>query len=121
MKSAGRLKCWITQNVFLNLDELSVEDAEALLNVAEKDTKSYLGLASFALGLRRAKTGLSGPGSKREILGFALELRVKLQMVHDRIGALPHIALFELSGDALFKSASFAQARLLYGKAGGVA
>ncbi|GFO65873.1 hypothetical protein M1B72_02595 [Geomonas paludis] len=119
MKAAESWKVWISQNVFLNLDELSVEAAEALLAVAEKDTKSYVRLASFALGLRRAKTGLPAPGSQREVLGFALELRVKLQMVHDGIGALPHLALFELSGDALFKSASFVQARLFYGKAGG--
>jgi len=82
--------------------------------LAEEETWTFVRLAEYALRLRRKRMRLPSPFSRREVVAFLLEFRVKVQMVRDSFEELPGVALFDFGGETLFKSEPFQQARMLY-------
>ena len=115
------VKRWLEHNVLITLDQLSQEDGNMWLNLAEEETWRFFRLGGEALRLRRERLGLEPPVSKREIKAFLLEFRIKLQLIHDQFQGLPNVPMFDFGGDALFNSTPFNQAVMLYSGFGGAA
>lgn len=116
-----KVKRWIEQNVLIGLDQLCLADAAVWHNLAEEETWTFVRLAEYALRIRRRRMQLPAPISKREVDAFLLEFRVKVQLVRDGFVELPRVALFDLSGDTLFSSEPFKEAKMLYADQVGMA
>jgi len=116
-----KVKRWIEQNVLLELNQLTPEDAEVWLQLAEEETWMFFRLTEYALRLRRQRMQQPSPCSRREVLAFYLEFRVKVQMVRDHFQELPKVPLFDFGGDQLFDSVPFQEAKMLYAGQGGFA
>jgi hypothetical protein len=112
---------WIGQNIEMTLDQLAPEEADVLLNLASERTRDFFELAEQGLRLSRQKANLPPPNSRREVVAFLLEFRVKIQMVHDRIQGVPEVPLFDFGGYRFLNSSAFAEAKLLRGTMGGLA
>ena len=110
---------WIKENLTKNLDTLSVEDARMWHRLAEDETWSFLRLSESAFRLRRQLLHLPSPVSRKEVLAFQLEFRVKIQIVGDGFRDLPSVPLFDINGHTLYRSRSFKMASLLYAPTGG--
>ena len=120
-KTERQMQRWIEANVTMNLDELSFEDAMAWHGLAEDDTGNFLKLAEYGFRLRRRRAHLPPPASRKEVVAFQLEFRLKIQLCHDRFSDLPQVPMFDFGGEVLVCCSAFRQLALLYGKSGGAA
>ena len=118
METKRHMKQWVNDNVLLSLDQLSRNDATDLLAMAEDKPWTFYQLVEEGLLLSRKLTQQPPPFSKREVVGFMLEFRVKVQMAFDQFEELPAVPLFDFGGDALFKSNAYKVSRLMYGQMG---
>ncbi|WP_224981181.1 hypothetical protein [Geomonas agri] len=112
---------WIGQNMEMTLDQLDPEVADVLHNLATNQTRDFLEVAEQGLRLSRKKANLPPPSSRREVVAFLMEFRIKIQMVHDRVKGVPEVPLFDFGGYQLLNSRAFAEAKMLYGAMGGLA
>lgn len=112
---------WIGQNIEMTLDQLKPAEADVLLNLAKDRTPDFLELAEQGLRLSRKKGNLPPPNSRREVVAFLMEFRVKIQMVHDRVQGVPDVPLFDFGGYRFLNSRAFVEAKMLYGAMGGLA
>lgn len=116
-----QMKQWIEGQLGTTLNEMSRADAELWHRLAEEDTWRFLRYGEYALRLRRSSLHQLPPLSRKEVMAFLLEFRVKIQLIHDRFGGLPNVAMFDFGGAALVNSWAFQQMSLLHGESGGVA
>lgn len=119
--SEKKVKRWIDDNVLITLDQLSQNDANMWHQLAENETWTFFRLAECALRRRRERMRLKPPASRKEVVAFLLEFRVKVQLVHDRFAELPQVPLCDFGGQQLFSSPGFRQMKMMYANEGGAA
>lgn len=118
-KSNEQVEQWIEEHATLTLDRLSSDDADWWMDLAAHRTLLFFRLGEDAIRSRRKKLKLPLPEHEKEVMGLLLELRLKIQMVHDRIDDLPAVPLFDYGGSGFYESSAFALARMLYTQEGG--
>ncbi|QWV96467.1 MULTISPECIES: hypothetical protein [Geomonas] len=121
MRGKKDVRQWVGQNVGMTLDQLDPEVADVLHNLATEQTRDFLEVAEQGLRLSRKKANLPPPNSRREVVAFLMEFRVKIQMVHDRVQGVPDVPLFDFGGYRFLNSRAFVEAKMLYGAMGGLA
>lgn len=121
MRGKKDVRQWVVQNVEMTLDQLDPEVADVLHNLATEQTRDFLEIAEQGLRLSRKRANLPPPNSRREVVAFLMEFRVKIQMVHDRVQGVPDVPLFDLGGYRFLNSRAFTEAKMLYGAMGGLA
>lgn len=117
--TTGKMQKWVEQNVDLTLDQVTKENAEKLLHIAEEQTWAFLDLGKRGLKLKRKKERLPQHQTDKELVMFLLEFRVKLQLVRDGFADLPNVPLFDFGGYALLNSTAFKLSQMLYKEQGG--
>ena len=118
MKTERQMQRWIEENVDATLGSLDPVDVAAWLEIAQDETMMFFRLGEYALKLRRKQLGQEPPTTKKEMMAYLLELRIKLQMLHDGISDIPDVIVFDLAGFGFYTSPAFKTAEFLYGPIG---
>jgi len=119
-KTDRQMKQWIEGHLGTTLSGMSEANAESWHKLAEEHTWKFFRYAEYGFRRRRTVNFQSPPASRKEVMAFLLEFRVKIQLIHDRFCDLPNVPMFDFGGYALFESDAFQQSKLLYGKWGTV-
>ena len=107
MKRYQEMLEWVTMNRDLKLNELSYDDADWLIQLAEERTMIFINLIMEGLSMRQKHTGFPPFSSRDRMLQCCLIVRIMINLVRERYDGIPEVYIFDGPSAALVTSRAY--------------